>query len=148
MDPLSLTASILAITTTCLKSAHLLNGLRDKYKHAQMTISALCAEATAISAALSQIQSLILGNPDAVITQLRPRSEVIATFDSALTGCSVVLAVLDDEIAALITEGRSGDMSWDQRVKLVWKDAVMQDLLQQLRGQSAAIGLLIQVLQM
>ncbi|KAJ4372234.1 hypothetical protein N0V83_004008 [Neocucurbitaria cava] len=112
-----------------------------------MTISALCAEATTISAALSQIQSLILGNPDAVITQLRPRSEVLATFDNALTGCSVVLAVLDDEIAALMTEGQSGDMSWTQRAKLVWKDAIMQDLLQQLRGQSAAIGLLIQVLQ-
>jgi hypothetical protein len=39
-------------------------------------------------------------------------------------------------------------MSWSQRAKIVWKDAIMKDLLQQLRGQSAAIGLLIQALQM
>ncbi|CAO2656784.1 Nn.00g055870.m01.CDS01 [Neocucurbitaria sp. VM-36] len=147
MDPLSLTASILAITTTCLKSAHLLDSLREKYKHAQMTITALCAEATVISASLSQIQSLILGNSGAIITQLRPRSEVLATFDSALTGCAVVLAVLDDEIAALISEGQDGEMSWTQKAKIIWKDGVMKDLLLQLRGQSAAIGLLIQALQ-
>lgn len=147
MDPLSLTASVLAITTACLKSANILNGLREKYKHAQITISALCAEATVISASLSQIQSLILQNPSAIFTQMRSRSDVIATFDVALTGCSVVFAVLNDEIAALVAECQE-DMSWSQRAKIVWKDAIMKDLLQQLRGQSAAIGLLIQALQM
>ena len=148
MDPLSLTASILAITTACLKSAHLLDGLREKYKHAQVTISALCAEVIVISASLSQIQSLVLANPGAIITQLRSISEVIATFDTALTGCSVVIAVLNDEITALVTSGQEGITNWRQRAKLIWKDDLMKDLLQQLRGQSAAIGLLIQTLQM
>ncbi|OAL01654.1 hypothetical protein IQ06DRAFT_346283 [Phaeosphaeriaceae sp. SRC1lsM3a] len=77
---------------------------------------------------------------------MRSRSDVIATFDVALTGCSVVFAVLNDEIAALVAECQE-DMSWSQRAKIVWKDAIMKDLLQQLRGQSAAIGLLIQALQ-
>ncbi|KAF2827227.1 hypothetical protein CC86DRAFT_208283 [Ophiobolus disseminans] len=146
MDPLSLTASILGITTACLKSAHLLDGLREKYKHAQITISALCAETTTISASLSQIQSLVLGNQGAIITQLRSRSDVVATFDTALTGCSVVIAVLNDEIVALVTEGSANSIAWHQKAKLVWKDEVMRDLLQQLRGQTAAIGLLIQAL--
>jgi hypothetical protein len=148
MDPISLTAGILSITTACLKSAHRLDGLREKYKHAQTTITALCAEAKVISASLSQIQSLILGNAGALITQLRPRSEVIAIFDNALTGCAVVFAVLDNELAALSSEDEDGVMNWTQKAKLMWKDDLMKDLLQQLRGQTAAIGLLIQALQM
>lgn len=148
MDPLSLTARVLAITTACLKSANGLGGLREKYKHAQITISALCAEATVISASLSQIQSLVLQNPNAILTQMRSKSNVIAIFDGALTGCSVVFAVLNDEIAALTAECQEEDLSWSQRAKITWKDAVMKELLQQLRGQTAAIGLLIQALQM
>jgi hypothetical protein len=134
MDPLSLTASFLAIKTACLKSANSLGGLREKYKHAQITISALCAEATVISMFLSQIQSLILQNPNAILTQMRFRSNVIAIFDGALTGCSVVFAVLNDEITVLIAECQEEDLSWSQREKINWKDAVMKELLQQLRG--------------
>lgn len=146
MDPLSLTASILGITSACLKSAHLLDGLREKYKHAQVTISALCAEATTISAFLSQIQSLVLANQGAIVTQLRSRTDIVTTFDTALTGCSIVVAVLNDEIATLVTEGSENDAGWRQKAMLAWKDNTMKDLLQQLRGQSSAIGLLIQAL--
>lgn len=119
MDPLSLTASILGIASACLKIAHLLDGLREKYKHAQVTISALCAEATTISAFLSQIQSLVLANQGAIVTQLRSRSDIIATFDTALTSCSIIVAVLNHEIATLVTETSDNGIGWRQR--LCWR---------------------------
>lgn len=139
MDPLSITAKILSVTTIFLKAARILNDLREKYKHAQITISTLCAESTVISASLSQIQSLILQNPDAITTQLK----LIATFDTALTGCAVVFAVLDDEIQKLVCQRQDTELRWVQKAKLLWNDSLMKDLLQQLRGQHATISLFI-----
>ena len=151
MDPLSLTANIVSLTSACLRSAKAFNDLREHFKHAQATLSALCAESTVICASLSQIQSLVLRRPEILRTQLNERSELVAIFDVAITGCMVIYAVLDDEIQALTVSAGSGDgaeAGWAAKAKLLWKEGLMRDLLDQLRGQQHAIGLLIQALQM
>lgn len=101
MDPLSITATVIALWGTCLKTVTTLNNLREKYKHAQALISAICAESTVICASISQIQSLLLQRPEALRSQLRDRSDLVSTFDVAVTGCTVVYAVLDDELQRL-----------------------------------------------
>jgi len=148
MDPLSLTANIITLTATCLKTTKALSDLRSRYKHAQATISGLSTESTLICAALSQIQSVFLQRSDAIATQLRSRSQLFTTFDTALTGCSVVFAVLDDELQLLLRYGDNHEIGWVEKAKLLWKEDSMIESLRQLRGQQTAINLLLQVLQM
>ncbi|KAK9423675.1 putative Fungal N-terminal domain-containing protein [Seiridium unicorne] len=148
MDPLSVTTSVTALTAACLKTTKAMGDLCEKFKHAQMTLSAICSESTVICASLSQIQSLVLTRPDALRTQLRERSELVATFDIAVTGCMVIYAVLDDEVQSIMALCVDGQLGWFEKAKVLWKEDTMSGLLQQLRGQQHAISLLIQVLQL
>ncbi|EON63495.1 hypothetical protein W97_02723 [Coniosporium apollinis CBS 100218] len=150
MDPLTITASVLSITTRCIHIAKDLSDLREKFKDAQMMISAICSESTVISASLAHIQTIVLSNPDALTTQLQFRPELEGAFDTALTGCMMVFSVLQDEVQSLTSSSKSAskDIGWSIKAKYLWKEESMKDLLQQLRGQQTALTLLIQALQM
>lgn len=149
MDPISITAAVLSITATSLKVARGLNYIREKYKHAQLTISAISTEATVVSASLSRMQGLILRDADDITGQLQDGSELTKIFDCALTGCSVVLDVIDDEIQKLV-EASNGEeeTGWSARCRLIWNEDLMRDLLVQLRGQQTALTLLLQGIQL
>lgn len=152
MDPLSITGTVLSITARCLTTAKALYDLREKYKDAQVIISAIYTESTVISASLSRIQSLVLQDPDALSKQLQFRPELETVFDTALTGCMVVFSVLDDEVQKLTTAGAdavgSAKLGFKAKARYLWNEATMKELLQQIRGQQTAITLLIQGLQM
>jgi hypothetical protein len=155
MDPLSVTASVLQITTACLKTVKTLDALRQRFQNARTTIAALCSESILVSAALSNVQGLFLANNDALTVYLRGRPELASALDIALTGCAVVYACLEEEIRKLDvdpqTEGRDGwarQPGWRTRGRLLWNEETMKEYLGQIRGQQAALTLLIQGLQM
>jgi hypothetical protein len=143
MDPISITASVLGITSRCLSTAKTLYCLREKFKNSQMTISAIYSECTIISASLGHIQSLVLTNPEILRSNLQSRPELESVLDIALTGCVLVFSVLDDEVQTL----NRGVGSMGTRVAHLWKEGTMSDLLTQIRGQQTALSLLIQALQ-
>ncbi|KAF2252440.1 hypothetical protein BU26DRAFT_502909 [Trematosphaeria pertusa] len=149
MDPLTITSTVIAISARCVRTARALYDLRGKYRDASMTITAIYSESTVISTSLAHIQGLCTRNPDALRSTLLERPELEATFDQALTGCVLVYSVLDDEVqrlyVAIEKDGLAGSMG---RIKLIWKEDAMRDVLVQIRGQQAALGLLIQALQM
>jgi hypothetical protein len=144
MDPLSITTAVLTVTVRCLSTAKTLYGLREKYKDAQITISAIYSESRVIGASLGHIQSLVLRNPDALRSNLQARPELESTFEDALMGCMLMYSVLNEEVQKLNTNSES---PWT-RATAVWKEDAMRELLQQIRGQQTAISLLIQALQM
>jgi hypothetical protein len=144
MDPISITGTVLAITAKCLTTARTLYTLREKYKDAQLTITAIYSESRVIGASLSHIQSIILESPEVLHSNLQTRPELESIFDHALTGCMLVFSVLDEEVEKL---NNNVESAWN-RATAVWKEDTMKDLLQQIRGQQIAISLLIQVLQM
>ena len=98
MDPLSITASVVGLTSICVQTAKALRDIKDKFQGATLTVSAICTETTIISASLSRIQSSLLGSPDEISDKLRERPDLEATLDNALTGCYLVFDVLQAEI--------------------------------------------------
>ncbi|ORY16118.1 hypothetical protein BCR34DRAFT_137478 [Clohesyomyces aquaticus] len=150
MDPISITAGVVAITAACLKTANIFNNLHSKYLGPSATIAAIVSESTLVSASLSQIQTILLRNSTAVAEQLQTRPELAATFDTTLIGCTVVFACLEEEANRLNIEAcKDGDEDgWKYRAKIAWNAATMRELLQSIRGQQGAITLLIQMLQM
>ncbi|KAL1615766.1 hypothetical protein SLS54_008771 [Diplodia seriata] len=151
VDPITVTYSVVNITTCVLTTAKSLSDLRDKYLNADRTITALCAESSSISASLSQIQGLLLrdGAAHALDSHFAHRPELRDTFDTALTGCTIVYACLEDEIQRLAAGARDADaMTWKVRCRFIWREDTMRDLLSQLRGQQLALNLLVQMLQL
>ncbi|KAI0151621.1 hypothetical protein GGR57DRAFT_503888 [Xylariaceae sp. FL1272] len=146
MDPLSITSTVIGLTATCLQTAKALNDVKDKYQNAQLTISAIVTEATIISASLSRIQTLILGNTAGVAEKLQ-RQDLETTLDAALTGCYVVFDVLEIEVRKLTEASVSQEhgLSVMAKIRFVWSETAMQDILRQIRGLQVALTLLLQL---
>jgi hypothetical protein len=145
MDPLSITTGIAALRGTCLKTAISLEGLRSKYQTASLTIAALCSESTLISAALTQMQTLLLQNG-----RVQSRLDLLQTFDTSLTACMVIFSCLEQEIQKL-SPGASppqAKFSWRTKVRYLWNEDTMKEYLSLIRGQQSSLSFLIQLLQM
>ncbi|KAH7112167.1 hypothetical protein B0J11DRAFT_542786 [Dendryphion nanum] len=149
MDPLTITSTVIALSARCVRSARGLYELRAKYKDASMTITAIYTESNVIATSLACIQGLCTTNPDALRSTLQTRPEITETFDQALTGCILVYSVLEDEVHRLYSGihqvGFGGTMG---RLRLLWKEEAMQEVLTQIRGQQTALSLLINILQL
>ena len=148
MDPLSITAAVVGLTATSIQTAKALYSIKDKFQGAALTIAAIYTETTIISASLSKLQSSLLSNREELADNLSRRPDLEATLDQALTGCFVVLDVLQAEVGKL-TEACQTDslnITLKARLRFVWNESTMQDILKQLRGIQTAMSLLLQLL--
>jgi hypothetical protein len=107
MDPLSVISVIISLTAKCMQAAKQLNDLRDKYRNAQIIISAICSEKTIIGISLSQLLRSHAPEPANSIYTPTARPEIQSTFDTVLTSCVVVFTVLEEEILKLKRGGDS-----------------------------------------
>ncbi|EKG20895.1 hypothetical protein MPH_01759 [Macrophomina phaseolina MS6] len=149
VEPMTAISVVLNISSSVLTNAQTLSNLRDRYQNATSTITAICAESSSISAALSQIQGLLLRDVSHLDSHFANRPELRETFDTALTGCEVIYACLEEEIQRLSANARDADaMTWRVKCRFIWREDTMRDLLSQLRGQQMALNLLIQMLQL
>jgi hypothetical protein len=148
MDPVSLTAGVASLTFTCAKVIKCFHAIKSTYQTAPVTIIAMTAECASVSASLNQIQGLVLSNPVALSSRMSPASSLTKNFDDALTACMLTLSVIEDELEGMVEGDQgTGTLGFKAKAKFLWNEAVMAALLQQLRGQQTAIGLLVAVLQ-
>ncbi|KAF9889560.1 hypothetical protein FE257_007270 [Aspergillus nanangensis] len=140
---------VAGLTASCVQTAKALHDLKDKFDNANLTISAICTETTLISASMSHIQSYILRNPDSVSDKLLNQPSLESTLDQALTGCYIVFDVLQTEVSKL-TESEllesSVNLGWSAKVRYIWNEGTMKDILSQMRGLQTALTLLLQLL--
>jgi hypothetical protein len=148
MDPLSIVAVVAQLTTTCVTTVKRLYDLREKYKNTPVVIVAICSESTVISASLAQIQSLLLQRHD--FTDIwKSHTELPTVLDQAVTGVIVIFNLLDAEIRRITAETSDPSrIQWRSRLRMLWNESQLNDLLSSIRGQQTAITLLIQLLQM
>jgi hypothetical protein len=148
MDPVSLTAAVATLSFTCAKVTKCFHALKASFRIAPVTIISMITECTTICTALSQIQSLVLKDPVALSSRMTPYSSLTTSFDDALTGCMLTLSVIEDELGGMVEGERgAGTIGFRAKVNFVWNEDTMVALLQQIRGQQVAMGLLIAVLQ-
>ena len=141
--------SVIALTAGCFRAARGLYELREKYKDASMTITAIYTESNVIATSLACIQQLCSKNPEALQSTLREGPELHTRFDEALTGCTLVYSVLENEVERLHSGiHQNGAKSSVEKFKLLWKEEAMQEVLTQIRGQQTALSLLINILQL
>ncbi|KAF2244962.1 hypothetical protein BU26DRAFT_463801, partial [Trematosphaeria pertusa] len=144
MDPLSITATVLKITTSCISAAKDLNDIRQAWKRAPTTVKSLCSQLKLTAASLSQIQSLLLKDQEILGRQ----PELQEAFDTALTACLVLTTLLDKYMLSIKKSLLHGTRrSWKVNFKTVWNESEIKELLEQLHGQQVAIGALVSLLQ-
>jgi hypothetical protein len=152
MDPLSIISAVAGLTGACVKTVKTLKDLQEKYKDAQMTISAICAETSIISVTLSKIQLMLVSNPDILkLPQGMPGLglDLRATFDIALTGCIMLYSCLDTEVEKLKEYAFGAhELCWADKAKFLWNEDTMKTYLDYLHGQQTSITLLVSILQL
>lgn len=139
MDPLSITVSVSSLIVFCAKVIKASHDLCSQFKSAAFTLSAITSECSVINASLSNLQSLILEDPERL-------QDASSTFEIALLGCALTMSVLDEEIGGVLKETNGGTLT-PKRFKYVLEQDHLKELLQQIRGQQIAISLLLQTYQ-
>lgn len=146
MDPLSITAACSSLAFAIVRNGRVLATVFEKYQTAQHSIFMIQTECTVLAAALSQLESSVTGSKASRLRGCPPSA--LEALDLSLTGCMLTLSVLEKEINRL-TDGADDaalKMGKAERAKYVWKEESMNELLQQLRGQSSALTLLLKAL--
>ncbi|KAL3434350.1 Dbl homology domain-containing protein [Aspergillus tetrazonus] len=149
MDFLSISASVAGLTASCVQTAKALHDLKDKFDNANLTISAICTETTLISASMTHIQSHLLRDPKSVLDKLHSQPSLESTLDQALTGCYLVFDVLQSEVSKLTESALPEapiDLRFTAKVRYMWNESTMKDVLNQMRGLQTALTLLLQLL--
>jgi hypothetical protein len=145
MDPLSITAAAASVVFTIVRNGRHFALIYDTYKEAQHSLFMIQTECTVLAAALSQIQGHFSGSVSPRIKQLP--EVVMEALDISLLGCTMTLSVLTEEVEALVKGAElSQTLKWKKRAKFVWKEDTMISILQQLRGQSMALSLLLKAM--
>ena len=149
MDPLSITASVVGISGACASVIKTRKDVYDKYKQADLTIASIISETGAVQAALSQIESLLKRDGNAVVAQFKEQPVLAQAFDTAITGCRMLYSCLEKELDELAEAlEHNGSLDWKRKFKAAWRQDTMAALQQQIRGQEQALMMLLAGLQM
>ncbi|KIW02212.1 hypothetical protein, variant [Verruconis gallopava] len=149
MDPLTVTVSVASFLANCLTTVKVLGSLSSRYPHVLVTISSIVTETTYLGSFLGHIQELLLINAPSVHDTSPAGRELRQTFDLALSACLITFGCLEEEVRQLaIQPPPDAGPEWKERVKQLWKDDIMNEILTQIREQQSTMALLVQTLQM
>ncbi|KAF5680771.1 GTPase-activating protein [Fusarium heterosporum] len=142
MDPLSIATAIVGLTATCLSTSKKLRDFAGDYADVPAIIVTICSESTIIGIGLSELQTKILRRDD-LSQAWASRTEIWTAFEMALTGCMVVFSCLEAETRHL--QSRNSGV-W-AKLKFMWNQDRLKELLGQLRGQQTSITFLLNLLE-
>ncbi|KAF5541086.1 GTPase-activating of the rho rac family (LRG1) [Fusarium mexicanum] len=143
MDPLSIASSVVGLTATCLSTCKKLHDLAGEYQDVPAVIAMICSESTIISIGLSELQMKILRRDD-LAQAWASKTEIWTAFETALTGCMVVFSCLEAETRSL----RSKNPGVWAKIKFIWNQDRLKELLGALRAQQSAITFLLSLLEL
>jgi hypothetical protein len=149
MDPLSIAASIGGLSGACTVTLKRLKEVAGKFKDAPRIIQVVSLEARTITISLSLLHNTFVNDEHTILNQALLTPDIRNALDISLTGCSMTLSCIDNEIRSFSAKIEADQtLSFADRAKVVWKGDKFTELLQQLRGQHNAIAILQQGLQM
>ena len=150
MDPFTISMAVAPLVLSSTKLAMLMSAVRDSYKKAPTTLTATLTECKIIHIALFKIQELVYKNETDLSSRLKVQAPLQEAFDGALTGCRMTLSALNLELDKLV-EPKKGTkpmgIGFQAKARLVWKEDIMKQLLDQTRGQMSSLRSLIELLE-
>jgi len=148
MDPLSITVSVLSLVGRSITTIQTCQRYASKYQDAELSMSSLRTECSAINLALSQIQRLITRDQR---RNLKDRFEdyVLVEYESVLTGYQLVFTTFNARASelGLDKDDNLKEATFWEKVKYVWNEPQMESLRGGISGQANAVGILLSVFQ-
>ncbi|KAI1031139.1 hypothetical protein LB504_000227, partial [Fusarium proliferatum] len=131
------------LTATCLATCKKLHDLAGEFQDVPAIIAMICSESTIISIGLSELQTKILRRDD-LAQAWASKTEIWMVFEAALTGCMIVFSCLEAETRSL----RSENPGLWAKIKFIWNQDRLRELLGALRGQQSSITFLLNLLEL
>lgn len=150
MDPFTISLGVAPLVLSTTKLTLLISAVRESYKNAPTTLIATLTECKIIHIALFKIQELVYKNETDLSSRLKAQTPLREAFDGALTGCRMTLAALNLELDKLVEPKKVTnpmEIGFQTKARLVWKEDIMQQLLDQTRGQMSSLRCLIELLE-
>jgi hypothetical protein len=147
MDPLAIVSASSSLIISFVKATKSLSDIRNSLDNAPLSVLSMMTECKTISTALAHLQNLTLGNASDLCPPGMSAESVMESFDNALTGCMLVLSALDTQLQRLVEEEKPETMGFITRVRHLWNEEAMNQMLGHLRGQHTAISTLISLFQ-
>jgi hypothetical protein len=138
MDPLSITASAVALGFKFGKTILDLKEVFSRYHEVPQSLEDLEEEASIIRSSLAQLQRVLQQHPTLVRT---PNLQNV--FDLAVKGSEATLLCIESEFSSLMARS-----DWRAKISALWKEPDMIRLVRRLERKKASIVLLIQCLNM
>ncbi|KAI0814077.1 hypothetical protein GGR55DRAFT_495139 [Xylaria sp. FL0064] len=145
MDPISvvgLAASAGSLVSQIIKAKSALSDLHEKFKTAQLAVSSLIAQLSALEASTSELEAILKDREKS----LWPAKSLQASLNQSLSSCGDVIQYILDRLAeftaAAPAGGRLGRLT---RAKFALNESELAPMKEALRDQVQAIQLLITV---
>jgi hypothetical protein len=151
MDPLSITTAVLSAVGTGIKAFHVYQSYASKYDLADLTVVSVRTECSTIRLALSRIHVII--SEDATLrnvsTSEEAANEMWEEYGVVLGACTLTFNVLNERLnnIGLDKLDEHNVMPAKAKIKALMQSDEMGCLVQNIRGQAQALGLLLQVFQ-
>lgn len=149
MDPLTISMAVAPLIHSSAEVIMLISTLEGSYNNAPPTLLSTWKECRLMQITLIKIQQLIYKNEADLSSTLITQEPLREAFDGALTGCRITLAALNFELDKLV-EPKNGtkplEFGFRAKARLVWKEDIMEQLLDQTRRQKSSLEYLIHLL--
>jgi benzoyl-CoA reductase/2-hydroxyglutaryl-CoA dehydratase subunit BcrC/BadD/HgdB len=155
MDAVCAASALVGLLFNCATAVKQCNDLRGHYKAADRTLRSIATEASTLRTSTHQLQHLMQRDPAALSSRWDFESMLPQTFEAAIQAFNGVLDALLRELEKF--KSSSSDMARQfsestltrgLKIKLLWNESTMQDLLIQLRAQQQSLHFLLNVLHM
>jgi hypothetical protein len=144
-DPAAILAIINGSAGLALKIGSIINNLytlSQSLKHAELTIKSIASECQTIQIAWDAIQAWVGAQPANTLHEQKP---VLDRLRQSLVFGTMVLSALEDDLVPFIS-GAPRNLNFFGRSKVLWNEATFSRHQDRIRGQVAAMTLLIQVI--
>jgi len=144
MEPLSIVgavSSIVAITEVATRCISSLRTLQQRWTGADWTVNLLVGQLATLKAALFQIREWSAEN----LSTEPQHHQLVMDLDTSLESCKILIAVIDSHVSTLEWD-EADTLTFESKAKAVWKDQSIQDCVNHLHHQTAALTLLLTAL--
>jgi hypothetical protein len=130
---------ITPLLSTCTKIVRILHDVGKKFKRAPLMMTSIASECSLIHVALAQLRNFDWSSMSSYGDPSRTEQMTRAT-EAIILGCSLTLSVIEDYAIELQDYVDSSHLSPTEqmgimaRVRVLWKEDEMRELLLQLRG--------------
>lgn len=143
MDPVSITGlagSIVGLVDVAVRSISALRALQQRWKTADLTISLLIGQLTALRAALNQIEEWI-----STSLNVFQHYQLVMDLEASLESCEALLLFINGKLTGLDWSD-SNALSFENRIKAVLQDKTVKECATHLANQSTALNLFLTAL--